>query len=90
MKLHIFNPGHDIALAANDEKMTAPHAVRQMQMDLGFIPALWADNSDYILVDDTNNTIPNNGYKRYLHNHKYINWNDLQNINKEKLEVSPW
>jgi hypothetical protein len=46
MKLHIFNPGHDIALAANDEKMTAPHAVRQMQMDLGFIPALWADNSE--------------------------------------------
>ena len=90
MKLHIFNPGHDIALAANDEKMTAPHAVKQMQTDLGFIPALWADNCDYILVDDPNNTISNNEYRRYIHNVKYINWNDLREIDKEKLEVSPW
>lgn len=90
MKLHIFNPGHDIALASNDEKMTAPHAVRQMQMDLGFIPALWADKSDYVLVDDSRYAIQSNSCKSYLQNVKYIDWNDLHKIDKEKLEVSPW
>ncbi len=52
MKLHIFNPEHDIALASNHEGFTAPHAARQLRGDLGFIPALWADDGDFVLVDD--------------------------------------
>ena len=42
MKLHIFNPEHDLALAANLSNFTAPHAGRQLRADLGFIPAIWA------------------------------------------------
>jgi hypothetical protein len=38
MRLHIFNPEHDIALAANLKRFTAPHAGRQMRADLGFLP----------------------------------------------------
>lgn len=52
MKLHIFNPEHDLALAANIDNYTAPHAGRQLRRDLGFIPALWADEGDFVLVDD--------------------------------------
>lgn len=52
MKLHIFNPEHDLALAANIDNYTAPHAGRQLRRDLGFIPALWADEGDLVLVDD--------------------------------------
>lgn len=52
MKLHIFNPEHDIALASNMEQFTAPHAGRQLRSDLGFIPALWAEEGDFVLVDD--------------------------------------
>ncbi len=52
MTLHIFNPEHDIALASGLENFTAPHAGRQLRHDLGWIPALWADDDDCILVED--------------------------------------
>ena len=52
MKLHIFNPEHDLALAANQTNYTAPHAGRQLRKDLSFLPALWADEGDFVLVDD--------------------------------------
>ena len=51
MKLLVFNPEHDIALAANLSNFTAPHAGRQLRADLGFLPALWAGDDDAILVD---------------------------------------
>ncbi|MCR5131066.1 MAG: hypothetical protein K6C10_06365 [Prevotella sp.] len=52
MKLHVFNPEHDIALAANLSQFTAPHAGRELRADLGHIPALWAEKGDMVLVDD--------------------------------------
>lgn len=52
MTLHIFNPEHDIALASGLEIFTAPHAGRQLRHDLGWLPAIWADDGDVILVDD--------------------------------------
>lgn len=52
MILHVFNPEHDIALAANLSNFTAPHAGRQLRADLGFLPALWAGDGDAILVDN--------------------------------------
>lgn len=52
MTLHIFNPEHDIALAANLSNFTAPHAGRQLRHDFGFLPALWAEEGDRVLVDD--------------------------------------
>lgn len=52
MTLRIFNPEHDIALAANLSNFTAPHAGRQLRHDLGFLPALWAEKGDLVLVDD--------------------------------------
>lgn len=52
MKLHIFNPEHDLALAFGGENFTAPHAGRQLRADLGYLPAVWADDGDFVLVDD--------------------------------------
>ena len=49
--LHIFNPEHDIALAANLSNYTSPHAGRQLRHDLGWLPALWASEG-YVLVED--------------------------------------
>ena len=51
-KLHIFNPEHDIALASNLANFTAPHAGRQLRADLGFLPVLWANEGDVVLVDN--------------------------------------
>lgn len=52
MKIRIFNPEHDLALAANLANFTAPHAGRQLRADLGFVPALWAETDDVVLVGD--------------------------------------
>ena len=52
MTIRIFNPEHDIALASNMERFTAPHAGRQLRSDLGYLPAFWADEGDVVIVDD--------------------------------------
>ena len=52
MRLHIFNPEHDIALASGLSNFTAPHAGRQLRHDLGFLPAVWAKVGDVVMVDD--------------------------------------
>ncbi len=52
MTLHIFNPEHDLALACNKANFTPPHAARGLRNDLGFLPALWAEDGDKVLVDN--------------------------------------
>lgn len=52
MKLHIFNPDHDIALAVDRERFTAPRAALRLRRDLGFLPMLWAEPGDVVLADD--------------------------------------
>lgn len=52
MKLHIFNPEHEISLAYDREYVTMPHLVRQFRHDLAFLPVIWARDGDAILVDD--------------------------------------
>lgn len=52
MTLHVFNPEHDMALAANTEGFTPPDAAKRLRHDLGFLPALWAGEGDAVLVDD--------------------------------------
>ena len=37
MKLYVFNPDSDMALAHNDENYMAPAPIRQMEHDLAFI-----------------------------------------------------
>ena len=64
MTIHIFNPEHDIALAANLSNFTAPHAGRQLRRDLGFIPALWAKDGDCVLVDNQERAAAD--YKRFM------------------------
>ena len=50
MTLHIFNPDHDLVLAAGSDHFTAPKAARDLYADLGFLPALWAKEGDFVLV----------------------------------------
>lgn len=51
-RLHIFNPEHDLALACNQWQYTPPKAAMQLCHDLNWIPAIWADSGDYVVVDD--------------------------------------
>ena len=45
MKLHTFNPGHDIALASNRMAMPMPHAARELA-DEGEDVVLYTDEDD--------------------------------------------
>ncbi|MDE5986793.1 MAG: hypothetical protein K2H16_05870 [Prevotella sp.] len=52
MTLHIFNPEHDLALAANSPFWTSPKAGARLRHDLGWLPALWAKSGDAVAVGD--------------------------------------
>ena len=93
MKLHIFNPEHDIALAANLANFTAPYAGRTLRKDLGFLPAIWADERDAILVDEKDDArqrwmdcMERNGLKgREPH---WVELRELRNLHPDCVE--PW
>lgn len=94
MSLHIFNPDHDLALAANISGFTAPHAGRQLRSDLGFLPALWADDGDYVLVDDV--AVAQNAYRKLKLNRRadvqFVNYDELYLCidRKKGMEIKPW
>lgn len=94
MTLHIFNPDHDLALAAHIANFTAPHAGRQLRADLGYLPALWARNGDVILVDDKDTAI--NGYRKLKLNHRpdivFLEYTDLRELFSQpvKPKIEPW
>lgn len=94
MKLHIFNPEHDIALAMNQDRFTAPHAGRQLRADLGFIPALWADTGDFVLVDDKEAAKDAVRHmKKYVKDVQFVETNDLNeipNVALRDLNIEPW
>ena len=56
-KLHIFNPEHDLALACNQWQYTPPKAAQQLRHDLCWIPAIWAETGDFVLVDDIRDAV---------------------------------
>lgn len=94
IRIHVFNPEHDIALAANQKRFTAPHAGRQMRADLGFIPALWADNGDFVLVDDVEAALEAVRHiKKNVHDVRFITLADLKNIEYPedgRVKIKPW
>ncbi len=78
MNIHIFNPEHDIALAYNNKYFTPPHAGRCLRADMGFFPALWADDGDIVMVDDA--LFAANKARHYgsiAHNVKFVEFNNL-------------
>ncbi len=93
MKLHVFNPEHDIALASNLANFTAPLAGRALRADLGFIPALWASEGDAVLVENVDDA-----RQRYEHlaesvgiHHPVPLWVTKTKVSSLHLDaVEPW
>lgn len=52
IKLHIFNPEHDLALAADRKFYTPPAEVIKLRKNLALLPASYAGNSDFILIPE--------------------------------------
>lgn len=88
--LHLFNPEHDIALASNLTNFTAPHAGRQLRADLGFLPALWAHEGDYVLVEDIDQAA--RAYRRATKGRKCkVEWVIKQQLQTLAIDaIEPW
>ena len=97
MTLHIFNPDHDLVLAAGNDHFTPPKAARDLYADLGFLPALWAKAGDLVLVADAEAA-----YERLRHikgrtkGVQLVDRNTLQRalasgtITPNQLDIAPW
>lgn len=95
MKLHVFNPEHDLALAANLQNFTAPLAGRQLRVDLEFIPALWAEEGDAVLV--SNEAVAQRCFREFLSSSKlfkhepfFVTRRQVATLNLEGVEVWGW
>ena len=85
--LHIFNPEHDIALAANLSNFTSPHAGRQLRHDLGWLPAIWASDG-YVLVEDVE--AAQRDFARMMHR-PFDGFVDKRQLPKLDItQVEPW
>lgn len=52
MKLYVFNPEHDIALARNIGRFTPPRAARELRESLDFLPLIMAGKRDLVLAEN--------------------------------------
>lgn len=55
--LHVFNPEHDLVLARKTGSFTAPDAARGLRAGIGFLPALWAGEGDFVAVCDVHHAV---------------------------------
>lgn len=86
--LHVLNPEHDIALAANLSNFTSPHAGRQLRHDLGYLPAIWAAPDDYVLVEDVEGA--QTAFMRQVHR-PFDGFVDKHTLDKLVIDkVEPW
>ena len=97
MKLHIFNPEHDIALATHVQRFTAPHAARKLRSEMGFLPALWAEDGDWVMVDDIGAAERRlNRLRKYVAKVNLVSLNDSKSLHlfRQHLDeidgVGPW
>lgn len=89
MKLHIFNPEHDIALAYNRRHQTMPHAAQELRMNLGWLPALWADDGDVVLVDDARFAVK--AASRWKNNCREVLFLEKQDLRGMRVDkIQPW
>ncbi|MCF0203268.1 MAG: hypothetical protein HUK08_07885 [Bacteroidaceae bacterium] len=99
MKLHIFNPEHDISLALNQFRFTPSNNVVRMRKDLAYIPILWAGEGDYVLVDDVEAAYRSaDRLRNYIKpGARFIGYNRLKSVIREKIrsgffdiKAEPW
>ncbi|MEG1522942.1 MAG: hypothetical protein RR455_10835 [Bacteroidales bacterium] len=51
MRLHLFNPENDLALANGDPNFVAPASARKLAEDLALLPQWWSDEADRMFVE---------------------------------------
>lgn len=80
-----------MALAYNDKYFTPPHAGRQLRADCAFLPALWADDGDAVLVDDKATAEKYAAHVHQLSAHVlFVTAKDIKILNPSITSVAPW
>ena len=91
MTLHVFNPEHDIALAYDNKYFTAPHAGRQLRNDLDYLPILWAEEGDYVLVENVCSAQQHaSRLQRYGKQVNFVDKNGVERLSEQIDKVLPW
>lgn len=94
MTIHIFNPEHEHAMAADSPNFTPPHAARLIRSKWSYLPALWAEDGDVVIVDDV--TAAQNAYRKLkLESRPEITFTTLKELrevikNSVVRKVEPW
>ena len=55
-RIHYFNPGHETAVLLGTQNYTAPTNVRKMQKDLALLPVWYAEEDDFVYLEDSKAT----------------------------------
>ncbi len=95
VKIHIFNPEHELALAFGKANFTPPAAGRGMRRWLGFLPAFWASDGDIVVVDNLQDALnAASEYRRYLADVAFAEPKMLPAVMREVADgikgVEPW
>ena len=87
-QLHIFNPSHDEALAANSPYYYPAKAARTLATDLAVLPAWWAEEGDWILLPNETPLPPDDLSGRGV---RFIHLNELKKLKDKQVEgIQPW
>lgn len=92
-KLHIYNPEHDMALASGKDHFTLSRAARITRNAFGHIPAFWAENGDWVIVDDVEHARQMlQKEERSYADVKFVTLNELSKLSVDELpvEIVPW
>lgn len=96
MKLHIFNPETDYALASNSISYTPPAAVQSLKNELSLFPSIYADSGDAILLPEgiSLEKISMGALARLVVNKniKLVKYEDIDSFIKEypHAQIKPW
>lgn len=92
MKIHVFNPEHDLALAFNRANYTVPHSARELHHDLAYLPAFWADEGDIVVVNDVRYARKaSRRFQSHFSNISFVSADELNDITRGvDIEVSVW
>ncbi len=88
MILHLFNPSHDEALAANSPYYYPATVARRLRCEQGALPALWAGEGHGVLLTE-DSTVPED--EAWCRGVRFVNPHELKPSFWEDVEsIRPW
>ncbi len=93
MKLHIYNPEHDISLARDTGGTAIPRAALHARRLYGHVPAYWAQDGDMVVVEDTEGALARLEAEGRSHAKvDFVTLGDVGRLSDGELpaEIVPW